>query len=108
MRTAPTATAAIAATWAATLAATLIVTGSGFAQTDPNLAMNNPDQQAWTLFLTVNADAKTAGNNNALFETWASDGDTFRAKPVWPSGGSQMQRCVRAKGRARGPRAQAA
>jgi hypothetical protein len=65
MRTAPTATAAIAAT----LAAILIVTGSGFAQTDPNLAMNNPDLQAWTLFLTVNADTKTTGNNNALFET---------------------------------------
>ncbi|MGA8499881.1 MAG: hypothetical protein WB764_30680 [Xanthobacteraceae bacterium] len=81
MRTAPTATAAIAAT----LAVTLIVTGSGFAQTDPNLAMNNPDQQAWTLFLAVNADAKTAGNNNALFETWARDGETFVPNPVWPT-----------------------
>jgi len=76
MRTIPTVTAAVAAT----LAATLIVTGSGFAQTDPNLAMNNPDQQAWTLFLTVNADAKTAGNNNALFETWARDGETFSVR----------------------------
>jgi hypothetical protein len=80
MRTA-TATAAIAAT----LAATLIVTGSSLAQTDPNLAMNNPDLQAWTLFLTVNADAKTAGNNNALFETWARDGETFVPNPVWPT-----------------------
>ena len=81
MRTAPTVTAAIAAT----LAATLIMTGSGFAQSDPNLAMNNPDQQAWTLFLTVNADAKTTGNNNALFETWARDGETFVPNPVWPT-----------------------
>ena len=81
MPTAPTVTAAIAAT----LAATLIATGPGFAQTDPNPAMNNPDQQAWTLFLTVNADAKTAGNNNALFETWARDGETFVPNPVWPT-----------------------
>jgi hypothetical protein len=81
MRTAPSVTAALAAT----LAATLILTGSGFAQTDPNLAMNNPDLQAWTLFLTVNADAKTAGNNNALFETWARDGETFVPNPVWPT-----------------------
>lgn len=81
MRTTPTVTAAIVAT----LAATLTVTGPGFAQTDPNLAMNNPDQQAWTLFLAVNADAKTAGNNNALFETWARDGETFVPNPVWPA-----------------------
>ena len=46
--------------------------------------------------MTVNADAASAGDNNALFETWASDGDTFRAKPVWPSGGSQMQIGARA------------
>ena len=81
MRATPILTAATAAT----LAATLTVTGSGFAQTDPNPAMNNPDQQAWTLFLTVNADAKTAGNNNALFETWARDGETFVPNPVWPT-----------------------
>ncbi len=24
--------------------------------------------------------------NDALFETWASDGDTFRPNPTWPSG----------------------
>jgi hypothetical protein len=70
-----------------TLAATMIVAASGscLAQTDPNPALNTPDKLAWTLFLTVNADAKTAGNNNALFETWASDGDTFRTTPAWPT-----------------------
>jgi hypothetical protein len=47
--------------------------------------MNDPDKLAWTLFLQVNTDAKTAGNNNALFETWASDGQTFRQNPTWPS-----------------------
>ena len=55
------------------------------AQSDPDPAMNNPDKLAWTLFLKVNADAKSANNNNALFETWASDGDTFRTTPVWPT-----------------------
>ncbi len=40
--------------------------------------------------MTVNAKAASAGNNNALFETWASDGDTFRPKPVWPAS-QQMQ-----------------
>jgi hypothetical protein len=67
-----------------TLAAIAMLTASGpcLAQTDPNPALNAPDKQAWTLFLTVNADAKTAGNNNAFFETWASDGDTFRTTPA--------------------------
>lgn len=58
--------------------------GQAAAQTDPNPAMNNSDKFAWTLFLNVNSDAKTAGNNNALFETWASDGQTFVPSPVWP------------------------
>jgi hypothetical protein len=40
--------AAILATNAATV----------LAQSDPNPAMNDPDQLAWSLFLTVNADAK--------------------------------------------------
>jgi hypothetical protein len=72
-------------TLAAIIASTLILTTSGVAQSDPNPAMNNPDKLAWTLFLSVNANAKTTGNNNALFETWASDGDTFQTNPVWPT-----------------------
>ena len=60
--------------------------------------MNNPDQLAWTLFLTVNADAKTTGNNNALFETWASDGDTFQPNPVWPMTASPLALRPRALG----------
>jgi hypothetical protein len=74
-----------ALTLTAVIGATLIATQPGSAQTDPNPAMNNPDQLAWTLFLTVNADAKTANNNNALFETWALDGQTFIPNPVWPT-----------------------
>ena len=65
--------------------------GVSAAQTDPNPAVNDPDRQSWELFMTVNANAASAGNNNALFETWASDGDTFQPSPVWPSGGAQMQ-----------------
>ena len=57
----------------------------------PNPALNNPDRRVGELFMTVNANAASAGNNNALFETWASDGDTFRPSPAWPSGGAQMQ-----------------
>jgi hypothetical protein len=49
-----------------------------------NPALNNPDQVAWCLFLYVNTAATSAGNNNALFETWASDGDTFSQSPAWP------------------------
>jgi hypothetical protein len=47
--------------------------------------MNAPDELAWSLFLQVNANAKSAGNNSALFETWASDHDTFQLNPSpWP------------------------
>jgi hypothetical protein len=52
--------------------------------------MNAPDMVAWQFFLQVNAGAATAGNNNALFETWANDGDTFRTTPVWPSKGMRV------------------
>ncbi|MGY3281587.1 TlpA disulfide reductase family protein, partial [Bradyrhizobium sp. S3.7.6] len=44
------------------------------AQSTPNPAMNSPDQLAWQFFIQVNT---LAGGNNALFETWASDTDTF-------------------------------
>src|SRR6187397_1154513 len=57
-------------------------------QADPQLvalAVNAPDKLAWTLYLQVTADRKTAGNNNALFETWASDKDTFNLNPTWPT-----------------------
>lgn len=52
------------------------------AQTDANLAMNDPDQFAWKLFIQVNA---SAGGGNALFETWASDTDTFKMQPQFPT-----------------------
>ena len=49
-----------------------------------NPALNAPDRVAWCLFLYVSTNMATLGNNNALFETWASDGDTFQMTPVWP------------------------
>jgi hypothetical protein len=54
---------------AAIAALTSIEIGPAFAQSEPELALNNPDKLAWVLFLKVNADAKSADNNNALFET---------------------------------------
>ena len=71
--------------------ASLGMMGVSVAQTDPNPPQNNPDRQSWELFVTVNANVASAGNNNALFESWASDGDTFRTLPAWPSGAAEMQ-----------------
>jgi hypothetical protein len=51
---------------------------------DPNPAMNAPDQLAWQLFIQVNTRAGGPGNN-ALFETWASDTDTFTTNPQFPT-----------------------
>jgi hypothetical protein len=51
---------------------------------DPNPAMNNPDKAAWQLFVLVNRAAPTAGNNNSVFETWASNEDTFQTNPKFP------------------------
>jgi hypothetical protein len=48
----------------------------------PNPAMNAPDQLAWQFFIQVNT---SAGGSNALFETWASDTDTFNPNPQFPT-----------------------
>ena len=88
-------------TSAAIAATTLIWSGPCMAQTaDSNPALNTPDKLSWMLFLKVNADAKTAGNNNAFFETWASDGDTFRTTPVWPATPGPLALKARAFGQA--------
>jgi hypothetical protein len=50
-----------------------------------NPALNDPDRVTWCLFLYVSSQAATQGNNNALFETWASDNETFQPNPVWPT-----------------------
>jgi hypothetical protein len=66
-------------------AASMVLPLSAHAQVDPDPAMNNPDKNSWQLFIQVNTPAATSGNNNVLFETWASDDQTFVASPVWPS-----------------------
>jgi hypothetical protein len=50
-------------------------------------ALSQSDKVAWCFFLYVNSRAAGPGNNDALFETWASDGDTFKPNPQWPPAG---------------------
>jgi hypothetical protein len=50
----------------------------------PNPAMTTPDQVAWQFFIQVNTRAGGSGNN-ATFETWASDTDTFQVNPQFPA-----------------------
>jgi hypothetical protein len=47
--------------------------------TVPNVSSNCPDHFAWTKFLEVNAPI--AGTDLVLWQTWASDPDTFPPKP---------------------------
>jgi hypothetical protein len=61
---------------------------------DPNPAMSRPDQVAWELFTQIARDAASPGNTNALFETWASDIDTFGAAPQWPAGGEGVRKIL--------------
>ena len=57
------------------------------AQSTPNPAMTTPDQVAWQFFVQVNS---RAGGSNALFETWASDTDTFKPTPQFPTTATPM------------------
>ena len=52
------------------------------AQPAPNPAMTAPDMVAWQLFIQANT---RAGGSNAVFETWASDTDTFQPNPQFPT-----------------------
>jgi len=67
---------------AGVVVAIVLIARLTLAQTTPNPAMNAPDQLAWALYLEVNADASTPGNNDALFQTWPNDGDTFTVRPA--------------------------
>jgi hypothetical protein len=58
---------------------------SAFGQAPANPAVSDPDKVAWQLFAVVNAPAAAADNNNATFETWANDDDTFQPTPTWPA-----------------------
>jgi hypothetical protein len=60
----------------------------GQATKDPDPALNNPDKVSWELFVQVTKPAPTIGNNNVVFETWASDEDTFQQNPLFPGSSS--------------------
>lgn len=69
----------------AAFAISVMLMGSANAQSpDPDPAVNNPDMVSWQLFALVNKAAPNAGNNNAVFETWASNEDTFQTNPKFP------------------------
>lgn len=48
-----------------------------------NPAVNSPDEVAWSLFLQVNQPTSSGAST---FETWASDTETFKPNPTWPTG----------------------
>lgn len=53
---------------------------------DPNPAINHPDLVSWQLFVQVAAPGGMPGRADVVFETWASNGDTFNPVPAFPSG----------------------
>ncbi|MFW8589080.1 hypothetical protein ACOJBM_42575 [Rhizobium beringeri] len=56
----------------------------GFAQSvDANLAINRPDEASWR-FLAYVAAPVAATPGKVLFETWASNEDTFTPHPIFP------------------------
>jgi hypothetical protein len=80
----------VARSWAAMVgvacAIVLAMSAARAATTDADVAMNAPDEFAWRLFFKVNAPAMgSAGQVVALWETWASDNETFQPNPKpWP------------------------
>jgi len=66
---------------------------SASAQTpDLDPALNNPDKVSWELFALINKSVPSI-NNNVLFETWASNEDTFQQNPKFP-GSSAPPNCA--------------
>jgi hypothetical protein len=62
-----------------TLAIASLLAGAAQAQSaDPDPAFNNPDQLSWQLFTLVTPSVP--GLSNVVFETWASNEDTFQLK----------------------------
>ncbi|WP_284277958.1 hypothetical protein [Bradyrhizobium liaoningense] len=63
---------------------TFALVGAGRAQApDPDPALNTPDKVSWELFAMVNKSVPGV-NNNVVFETWASNEDTFQLTPKFP------------------------
>jgi hypothetical protein len=65
------------------VAVSLAMLSAAHAQTiRPDAAMSEPDRVSWALFVQLVAPA---GRNVVVFETWASNEDTFKAAPEFPS-----------------------
>jgi len=70
-----------------TLAMALALAGTARAQSvDPDPAFNNPDKLSWQLFTLVTPSVP-GPHNNVVFETWASNEDTFDLKKFPGSAG---------------------
>lgn len=61
---------------------------------EPNPAMSRPDRVAWELFAEIARPAPAAGKAAVLFETWASDVDTFVDAPRWPDAGAGIRKIL--------------
>jgi len=61
---------------------------------DPNPAMSRPDQVAWDLLAQIARNAATPGNRDVVFETWASDVDTFGDVPRWPAASTGVHKVL--------------
>jgi hypothetical protein len=78
----------------ATLATTLVLAslGNGFADDKANPAINESSKFAWSVFCDINKPANN-GSNDTIWETWATDRETFPSNPVanqpptWPGNG---------------------
>ncbi|WP_135506715.1 hypothetical protein [Roseovarius aestuariivivens] len=85
---------------AATLAASFVLTGPAFSQTPPGVrAVQGPvdgmdmmsDEYIWREFVKFTAPFTPGERSPVIFETWASDHDTFNENPVWPDPGADKK-----------------
>src|SRR5262249_26266941 len=51
----------------------------------------NSDAFIWELFTQFTAPVDKSKGDEVIFETWASDNDTFSAKPHWPQAGEPLE-----------------
>jgi hypothetical protein len=56
-----------------------------------NGTTENSDAFIWRLFTKFVAPASNDGPSPVVFETWASDDDTFSTKPHWPRAGEPLK-----------------
>ena len=69
---------------------------AGSGSDDPNPAVNETDKFAWQVFVKINSAAKN-DTNDTIWETWATDDDTFPAQPdpknppAWPGNAARKK-----------------